>query len=118
MSDDIAPFLPLSNAARYILLSVAREPRHGYGIIQDVSRLSDQRYKIGPGTLYDNLEKLMDGGLVREANPARVGRSTRKRRYELTHFGHQVLAADVDQLKTLVREANQTLKLAEGRNSR
>jgi DNA-binding PadR family transcriptional regulator len=118
MNSDITPFLPLSNAARYILLSIAREPRHGYGIIQEVARLSDQRYKIGPGTLYDNLEKLIDGGMVREADSVHAGRSTRKRCYELTHFGHQVLAADVDQLKTLVRQANQSLKLAEGRNSR
>jgi DNA-binding PadR family transcriptional regulator len=81
-----------------------------------VARLSDQRYKIGPGTLYDNLEKLIDGGMVREANQRSAG--SRKRCYELTHFGHQVLVADIAQLKTLVREAKLRLRLVEGRNSR
>jgi DNA-binding PadR family transcriptional regulator len=114
MTSDIALFLPLSNAARYILLSIAREPRHGYGILQDVARLSDEQYKIGPGTLYDNLEKLIDSGMVREANSVNTGKDSRKRRYELTHFGRQVLAADVEQLKALVRQAKLRLRLTEG----
>ena len=66
MKDDLERHIPLSPAALHILLSLAGEERHGYGIMQEVARESNGRYKLGPGTLYDNLQKLMKERLVEE----------------------------------------------------
>ena len=55
MEDDLHSFLPLSPATLHILLSLAGEDLHGYGIMQEVARQSEGKYKLGPGTLYDNL---------------------------------------------------------------
>jgi DNA-binding PadR family transcriptional regulator len=66
MNGGLRRFLPLAPAALHILLCLAAEPKHGYGIMQEVDRQSDGQYKLGPGTLYDNLQKLMNQGLVEE----------------------------------------------------
>src|SRR4051812_3515934 len=59
MPEDFSSYLPLSPATLHILLALAAADRHGYGIMQEVARQSGGHYKIGPGTLYDNLQKLM-----------------------------------------------------------
>src|SRR5271154_5063802 len=66
MKEDLNTFLPLSSAALHILLALAAEDMHGYGIMQEVARQSEGAYKLGPGTLYDNLQRLMDQGMVTE----------------------------------------------------
>ena len=64
MKDDAGRFLPLSPATLHILLPLAVQELHGYGIMQEVARQSEGRYKLGPGTLYDNLPRMLDQGLV------------------------------------------------------
>jgi DNA-binding PadR family transcriptional regulator len=117
MNEDLKPFLPLSPATVHILLSLAGDPRHGYGIMQDVASQSNGQYKLGPGTLYDNLQKLMEKGFVEEACPPSRNDDPRRRYYQLTGFGRSVLAADVERLKNVVHEAKLRLKKspAEGR---
>ena len=66
MKPAINSFLPLAPATLHILLSMAGEKMYGYAIMQEVARQSDGRYKLGPGTLYDNLQRLMKQGLVEE----------------------------------------------------
>src|SRR5713226_8161942 len=80
MNEEIGAFLPLSPASLHILLALAAEDRHGYGIMQDVARQSEGQYKLGPGTLYDNLQKLMNQGIVEEA-PRRSAQDDPRRRY-------------------------------------
>ena len=60
--DLISP--PLSAATLHILLALADEDLDGYGIMQKAARRSQSQYRLGPRTLYDNLKKLMDQGLV------------------------------------------------------
>src|SRR5436305_1168418 len=79
-TEDLSSYLPLSPATLHILLSLAAEDRHGYGIMQEVARQSEGQYKLGPGTLYDNLQKLMSQGLVEEA-PGRGPDDDPRRRY-------------------------------------
>ena len=105
MKDDLGRFLPLSPAVLHILLCLAGEPRHGYGIMQEVARQSDGRYKLGPGTLYDNLQTLMNRKLVEEG-PRPRDEDPRRRYYRLTALGRRVLAADVERLRGVVHEAN------------
>ena len=109
MNDEVQGFLPLSPANLYILLSLAAEDRHGYGIMQEVARQSDGQYKLGPVTLYDNLQKLMNQGIVEDARrPA--GDDPRRRYYRLTSFGRKVLAADVERLEELIHAAKGRLR--------
>ena len=64
-------------------------------------RQSNGQYKLGPGTLYDYLQKLMDQGLVEEAHRTVANDDPRRRYYALTDFGRSVLQADVERLKML-----------------
>src|SRR5579872_5975511 len=105
MSEDLSRYLPLSPAAVHILLCLAGEDRHGYGIMQEVARQSEGQYKLGPGTLYDNLQKLMNQGLVEEADRRSKDDDPRRRYYRLTGFGRSVLAAEIARLEGVVREA-------------
>jgi DNA-binding PadR family transcriptional regulator len=89
---------------------LAGEDRHGYGIMQEVARQSEGQYKLGPGTLYDNLQKLITQGLV-EASPKPPAHDDPRRRYfRLTSFGRGVLSAEVARLESVVREAKVHLR--------
>lgn len=105
MKQDFDRFLPLSPAALHILLSLAGEERHGYGIMQDVARQSDGRYKLGPGTLYDNLQKLLKERLVEESENSSTGTDSRRRYYRLTKLGRRVLSTEITRLEEAIREA-------------
>ena len=101
---------PLSPATLHILLALAQEDMHGYGIIQEVARYSDGHYKLGPGTLYDNLKKLMDAGLVADAPKSK---KDDRRFYTLTNDGRSALAIEVERLRRIVKDAR--LRLQEPR---
>ena len=111
MEEDFAKFLPLSPAALHILLALAGEDRHGYGIMQEVARQSDGRYKLGPGTLYDNLEKLLNEGVVEECARRSSADDPRRRDYRLTGFGLRLLGTEITRLEGVVREARFHLKV-------
>ena len=123
MKSETTKNAPLSSATLQILLALAGGNLHGYGIIKEVARNSDGHYKLGPGTLYDNLKKLMDAGLVSDAPPSpsskRKSASTKeddRRFYTLTKEGKDALAAEVDRLQTVVSQAR--LRLREAREGR
>ena len=73
---------PMSTAVVHILLALASGDLHGYGIIQEVGRQSNGRYKLGPGTLYDNLKKLMDTGMVVDAPKPASASDDERRLYD------------------------------------
>jgi len=110
MSTDLEPFLPLSVAAQHILLALSDEDRHGYGITQEISRQSGGKYKMGSGTLYDNLEKLMEQGIVAEAPRRSIKDDPRRHYYRMTTFGRRVFSAEVARLEGVVREAKLRLR--------
>jgi DNA-binding PadR family transcriptional regulator len=123
MKSESAKSPPLSSATLHILLALAGGNLHGYGIIKEVTRNSDGHYRLGPGTLYDNLKKLMDAGLVADA--ATSSSSKRKtvsskeddrRFYTLTKDGKNALAAEVDRLQSVVKEAK--IRLQEARTGK
>jgi DNA-binding PadR family transcriptional regulator len=109
MRGDINSFLPLSPAILHILLALASEDRHGYGIMQEVARQSEGQYRLGPGTLYDNLQKLLDHALVKEA-AGRSANDPRRRYYRLTSFGRRVLLADLARLEKVLIKARLRLR--------
>src|SRR5215510_10193891 len=103
MKTDVGQFLPLSPAILHILIALANEDRHGYGIMQEVARQTNDQYKLGPGTLYDNLQKLLDQGLVEEVN-RRDNEEPRRRYYRLTPMGQGVVAAEIQRLESVFRK--------------
>ena len=110
MEDDLHSFLPLSPATLHILLSLAGEDLHGYGIMQEVARQSGGKYRMGSGTLYDNLEKLMEQGLVAEAPRRSAKDDPRRHYYRMTTLGRRVFSAEVMRLESVVREAKLRLR--------
>ncbi len=110
MKEGFDQFLPLSPAALHILMALVSEGRHGYGIMQEVARQSDGRYKLGPGTLYDNLQKLLESGIVEESPRRASAKDPRRRYYRLTGFGRRLLSTEITRLEGVVREARLHLK--------
>lgn len=98
-------FLPLSPATLHILLALAGEDLHGYGIMQEVARQSDDRYKLGPGTLYDNLQRLMEQGMVEEVARRSAKDDPRRRYYRLSALGRGLLTAEIGRLEGVIRDA-------------
>jgi len=109
MEEDLQDLLPLSPATFYILLALSDEERHGYGIMQEVARQSEGKYKVGPGTFYDNLGKLIDHGIVKEV-PRKSADDRRRRYYRMTRFGRNLFLAEVSRLDSVVREAKVRLR--------
>lgn len=115
MKKDVNQFLPLSPAVLHVLLALSSEDRHGYGIMQEVARQSDGRYKLGPGTLYDNLQKLLESGIVEESQRSSATKDPRRRYYRLTGFGRGLLSTEITRLEGVVREARLYLRPRLGR---
>ena len=108
MKEDFEQFLPLSPAALHILMALVSEDRHGYGIMQEVARQSDDRYKVGPGTLYGSLDRMIEAGLVTKGNT----RDPRRIYYKLTTLGQATLRAETERLSRLAAVARRQLGTA------
>jgi DNA-binding PadR family transcriptional regulator len=108
MMVDFNQFLPLSPAVLHILLALASDDRHGYGIMQEIARQSAGRYKLGPGTLYENLNKLLEQGVVEESQRS-AGDDPRRRYYKLTRFGRRLLSTEIARLESVIAEAKSHL---------
>jgi DNA-binding PadR family transcriptional regulator len=117
MKEDFTSALPLSPAALHILLSLAGEDLHGYAIMQEVARQSEGTYKLGPGTLYDNLQKLIRREWVEELGRRRADDDPRRRYYRLSSVGRGVLTAETARLAEVVREARLRLQIAKPRRA-
>jgi len=110
MKPAIDDFLPLAPATLHILLSLAGEKMYGYAIMQEVAHQSEGRVKLGPGTLYDNLQRLMKAGLVEEVAGKASEDHSRRRYYRLSGMGRGVLAAEIDRLREVVDHAEAQMK--------
>ncbi|TYP79423.1 PadR family transcriptional regulator [Paenibacillus methanolicus] len=101
--------LPLTEAFYYILVSLYASPSHGYGMMQDVERLSGGRVKIGAGTLYTALNNLMKKGLIIPSDG--VEADSRRKTYAITPFGKQVVMAEMERLEELLRNGRKVTQL-------
>lgn len=110
MREEVNSFLPLSPATLHILLSLAGQELHGYAIMQEVQRQSEGKYKLGPGTLYDNLQKMIERRLVEEMGQKAGDDDPRRRYYRLSVLGRGVLAAEIARLDSVVREGKLRLQ--------
>ena len=96
---------PLTNAVVHVLLSLSGGERHGYAILKDIVAQSGGQVRLGPGTIYTTLQRLMEMGWVEETDgPSKVV-DERRRHYRLTRTGREALKAEVNRLEALVRLA-------------
>ncbi len=109
MGHEVRALLPLAPASLHILLALADSARHGYGIMQEIARQSKGQYELGPGTLYDNVQRLLKAKLIGEVSgPDSV--DSRRRYYALTDLGRRLLAAEAERLDEVVRVARARLQ--------
>lgn len=103
--DEATAFLPLRPVEFYILLALAEEPTHGYGIVLATEQRSAGRVQLDTGTLYRALDRMRGAGLLSEGEAAAGDDSRRRCIYRLTELGREVAAAEAQRLAGLVRDA-------------
>jgi DNA-binding PadR family transcriptional regulator len=115
---DPAPdsLLPLPPATFHILLAVADDDRHGYGIIQDVAARTNGSLRLSPGTLYRSIQRMLEQGLLVEVTerPAAPDDDERRRYYRITPLGRLVAEAEARRLVQLVDMARAARFVPEG----
>jgi DNA-binding PadR family transcriptional regulator len=109
---------PLSVPVLHILLVLAEGARHGYSIKQAVEQRTDGAIRLGPGTLYEAIQRLEDGGLIEETTethdePAN-GQQAQRRYYRLTDRGWTTLRSELGTLGQLIDVARTNPRLRKG----
>ena len=102
MIGDLTPESPLSPVVLAILLSLAGGEKHGYLIMKDARSPQGGGVRLGPGTLYGSLDRMMRDGLVVESG---VSDDERRRFYKLTAQGRRALASELGRLEAAMKSA-------------
>ena len=107
MSTEAEALLPLPPVTFHILVALADEDRHGYAIMQDVAQRTDGTIKLGAGTLYRSVQRMLEQGLISEINtrPAPEMDDERRRYYRITPFGRTVGRAEARRLAQMLKLA-------------
>lgn len=92
-------YIPMTETAYYILLSLT-EPRHGYGIIKHVEEITKKRIRLGSGTVYGTLTKMQRDGII-----IVYADEKRKKTYEITDIGRNLMREEINRLKELHENA-------------
>jgi DNA-binding PadR family transcriptional regulator len=106
--DGVEQFLPLPASVMHIIVTLASGEKHGYAIMREVTEVSGGAVRMGPGTLYGSIKRMIDQGLVEEAEerPDPALDDERRRYYRLTDLGRRVGAAERDRLMHLLDAAD------------
>jgi DNA-binding PadR family transcriptional regulator len=99
--------LPLTSSVFHIMLVLQGKDKHGYGIMRAITEITGGQVKIGPGTFYGSIKRMLEAGLIEESDerPDPDLDDQRRRYYRLTDFGQQVLSAEVARLSKLIHLA-------------
>ena len=95
---DAAGHLPLTPVVLHLLLALADGDRHGYAVAQEVERLTEGAVRLGPGTLYGSIRRLLDAGLIEETTDRVADDDERRRYYRLRALGRRVLELELERL--------------------
>ena len=106
MKKTATDFLPLTETT-YLILASLWQPLHGYGIMQNVEKITNSRILLAPGTLYGALSKLTKDNLIEVSEVS--GDVDRKKNYTLTPLGREVVKLEYKRLETLVNESKSLL---------
>lgn len=105
ISPEQGKLLPLTPAVFFILFALADGEKHGYAVMQQVSVLSDGKFRMGPGTLYTTIQRLLELSLIEEITNHDEPES-RRRYYRLTGAGKALLHMEFDSMDSLLRLAH------------
>lgn len=108
--------IPLTPRTFHILLALMDGAEHGYAIMKEVEARSDGRVRIGPGTLYEAINRLVGLTLLKEVEGSAAAHTDRRRRrfYELTPLGREVMRLEAERLASLVGYAAARNLIAQG----
>ena len=111
-------WLPLTSAMFHILLALADRERHGYDIMREVDERTEGKMRLGPGTLYGSIKRMLKDGFIEELEerPDPELDDERRRYYRLTDFGYRLAVAEAQRLERLVKSAR-TKKLLSARGA-
>ena len=104
---EAAGFLPLPSSSLHVLLVLAEAELHGYAIMREVERISDGAVRMGAGTLYGTIKRLLELGMVEESGerPDPDLDDERRRYYRITGLGERVVTAEVRRLATMIERS-------------
>jgi DNA-binding PadR family transcriptional regulator len=104
---DPQALLPLTPAIFHIMLALGQGEGHGYAIMRDIDALTGGHVRLGPGTLYRSIQRMVVEGLIQELDerPDPAADDERRRYYQLTAFGQRVAQAEAQRLATLLKAA-------------
>jgi DNA-binding PadR family transcriptional regulator len=114
--EKVRKLLPLRPAPFHILLALAEEERHGYALKKDVELRTNGIVKLGPGTLYESIQRMVEKELIAESpsRPRPEDDQAQRRYYRITKFGKNVLRAEVARLGEVIDDARIVLEGAGG----
>ena len=106
----IDAFLPLTPPMLHTLVALADGDKHGYAILKEVARRTDNKVRLSAGTLYGNLARLESSGLIAESarRPEFALDDERRRYYRLTEFGREVAVAEAERMEEALLQARAT----------
>lgn len=106
---DVLALLPLPSVSFHILVALADQDRHGYAIIREVKHRTGGEVRIGAGTLYRSIHRMLEQGLILETGdrPAPEADDGRRRYYRLAPFGRSVASAEAHRLSRMLELARQ-----------
>jgi DNA-binding PadR family transcriptional regulator len=105
LPENLRSILPLTPAVFYVLFSLADGEKHGYAIMQETSVLSDGKFRMGPGTLYTTLQRLLDLELIEEVEKKHSSEDSRRRYYRLAGHAKSLLQDELARIDSVVRLA-------------
>lgn len=98
----------MAPAVFHILIALADQPLHGYGIMLDIAERSDGKVKLSPGTLYGSIKQMLEDGLIEEVAGRPVVDDERRRYYKLTREGREAARQEMARMSALLNHARLT----------
>jgi DNA-binding PadR family transcriptional regulator len=106
LPEEALRLIPLTPAVFFILFALADGEKHGYAIMQQTTKLSDGQFRMGPGTLYTTIQRLLELSLIEEASEKSTPDS-RRRYYRLTRHGRALLDLEINRMGAVLQLASQ-----------
>jgi len=114
---EVGALLPLKPQDYQILFVLMDGERHGYGMVKEIERQTDGQIRLEAGNLYRSVRRLIKQGLLAESDcrPAPESDDERRRYYEISDFGRQVVVAETERMRAVVAAADARLAASDGK---
>jgi len=108
MPKPLLPERPMAPAVFQILIALADQPLHGYGIMLDIAERSEGKVKLSPGTLYGSIKQMLEDAWIEEVAGRATADDERRRYYRLTREGREAARQEMARISALLNHARQT----------